>query len=397
MEENYDYIIIGSGISGMSFAQKAANENKKILILERKNYIGGCIKTTYDKESDFWVENAAHTCYNKYIKLLKLAEDIGLTEEIIKREKKPFKIYDKEILNITKKLNFIEFIFNFPKIFFSKKTNKNVADYYSNIFGKKNYKKLFSKLFAAIISQTPDKFDVRYMLKRRKTKNNNFPRSFTFKRGLSHLITKIAEHPNITVATNQNIESISNNSDWTVSSDDGKSHTGKNLVLACNPKTTAELTKNIFPQLNEILSEIELTDINSYSFVFDQNKLNLSEMSFLISLNDDFRSIVTRDIFPHAKKRGFSCHSGSKRLDIEKLGKNLFIDKINNSLNSHILNQLPILSCDHKKRLEQIDKLESDLYDNNTILLGNYFQGLSIEDCVERSVNQYRKFNRIKV
>ena len=39
--KKYDYIIIGAGLSGASLANLLANKDKKILIIEKRNHIGG--------------------------------------------------------------------------------------------------------------------------------------------------------------------------------------------------------------------------------------------------------------------------------------------------------------------------------------------------------------------
>lgn len=39
--KDYDYLIVGAGISGAMFAYKASKEGKKCLVLEKNNYIGG--------------------------------------------------------------------------------------------------------------------------------------------------------------------------------------------------------------------------------------------------------------------------------------------------------------------------------------------------------------------
>lgn len=42
---NYDYLIIGAGLSGLSIARLLANEGKKVLILEKRDHFGGNIAT----------------------------------------------------------------------------------------------------------------------------------------------------------------------------------------------------------------------------------------------------------------------------------------------------------------------------------------------------------------
>ena len=41
----YDYLIVGSGLFGATFANLAKNDNKKVLVIERRNHIGGNVYT----------------------------------------------------------------------------------------------------------------------------------------------------------------------------------------------------------------------------------------------------------------------------------------------------------------------------------------------------------------
>lgn len=45
----YDYIIIGSGFAGAVVAQKMAEKGKKVLILEKRDHIGG---NCYDENDE---------------------------------------------------------------------------------------------------------------------------------------------------------------------------------------------------------------------------------------------------------------------------------------------------------------------------------------------------------
>ena len=41
----YDYVIVGAGLFGAVFAREAANNGKKVLVIEKRNHIGGNIYT----------------------------------------------------------------------------------------------------------------------------------------------------------------------------------------------------------------------------------------------------------------------------------------------------------------------------------------------------------------
>lgn len=52
-KSNYDYIVIGAGISGCAFARVAADRGKKVLIIERREEIGGACKDY--KQDNYYV------------------------------------------------------------------------------------------------------------------------------------------------------------------------------------------------------------------------------------------------------------------------------------------------------------------------------------------------------
>ena len=45
LENRYDYLIVGSGLSGAIFAHEAAKQGKKCLVIEKRNHIAGNVYT----------------------------------------------------------------------------------------------------------------------------------------------------------------------------------------------------------------------------------------------------------------------------------------------------------------------------------------------------------------
>ena len=41
--KKYDYVIAGSGLYGATFAHEAKKKNKKVLVIEKRNHVGGNI------------------------------------------------------------------------------------------------------------------------------------------------------------------------------------------------------------------------------------------------------------------------------------------------------------------------------------------------------------------
>lgn len=51
--KKYDYLIVGSGLFGATFAHEAVNKGKKVLVIEKRNHIGGNIYTEKIEGIDF--------------------------------------------------------------------------------------------------------------------------------------------------------------------------------------------------------------------------------------------------------------------------------------------------------------------------------------------------------
>ena len=43
--KKYDYLVVGSGLFGSTFANIANKKGKKVLVIERRNHVGGNIYT----------------------------------------------------------------------------------------------------------------------------------------------------------------------------------------------------------------------------------------------------------------------------------------------------------------------------------------------------------------
>ena len=76
----YDFIIIGGGISGLSIINKL--ENKKILLIEKNDYLGGRIKTV--KLGGNNIEAGGARFNNNHKLLIKLLKEFELFKDTIK-------------------------------------------------------------------------------------------------------------------------------------------------------------------------------------------------------------------------------------------------------------------------------------------------------------------------
>ena len=64
----YDYVVLGGGISGLGFAKRVTDHGKSILVLEKEDVVGGLSRSI--KHNDFYLDFCAHRFHTKNQALL---------------------------------------------------------------------------------------------------------------------------------------------------------------------------------------------------------------------------------------------------------------------------------------------------------------------------------------
>ena len=64
--QDYDHLVIGGGISGVSAACYAQQAGQMTLLIEGTDHIGGCMKSHHFEALDgYWVEAGSHSCFKR--------------------------------------------------------------------------------------------------------------------------------------------------------------------------------------------------------------------------------------------------------------------------------------------------------------------------------------------
>ncbi|MFT5749085.1 MAG: oxygen-dependent protoporphyrinogen oxidase [Ancylomarina sp.] len=390
LSENYDIAIIGAGISGLTMAFKIAQSGKKVLLLEAKDKAGGCLNTLYG-EDGFWVEMGAHTFYSSYTNTIDLIKSIGLEADIVAREKLSMKLFTDKHEKLFAPISKLGLIANVPKLFFSKRDGKTVKEYFSNVLGKKNYDKVFTRMFSAVIVQNADDFSAEYFLKRRKTKSKNHPKNFILKNGMSSIVKAILAHENIDIAYNAKVNSLEYTNTFSIGTEDGNSYSAKDLAFASSPSQVVNLVEGLNPELADLMNDFPIQNLESTALILDKDKPGIEPVTFVIPLQGACYSMVTRDVLPDEKYRGFACHfqrddatNGEQK---ETMAKLLSVDEIPETIKAN--HTLPLIKVGHKERMAAIISQAQNM---GIYITGNFFNGLSLEDCVERSTQEAKRY-----
>ena len=394
--KQFDAIVIGAGISGLSFASYAAGAGLSTLVIERSSRVGGCFHSHRfeGKAEGFWLELGAHTCYNSYGGLLGLMEQYGLMGSILAREKVSFKmLVNNEIRSITSQLSFPELFTSAWRLFSLKKEGESVESYYGRIVGRDNYKRVFAPAFNAVISQRANDFPAD-MLFNKRPRRKDVLKSFTLQGGLSSVTDRISAIPGVTLVTGAEVTRITKGSGhFLVELADGRDFVGEHLALATPPPEASRLAAVIDPDLSQVLARIKVENIESVGIAVAKDKLNIPPLAGIIPADDDFYSAVSRDTVPHPTLRGFSFHFKSGRLPLEgklqRIAQVLRVkpEDLEQAVERNSCLPSPVLG--HGRVTDEID---SCIATHKLFVTGNYFAGMAVEDCIVRSRKEFARF-----
>lgn len=379
-------IIIGGGISGISFSQRLSQAGVENLVIE-KEQIGGCISSNTYK--DIWFEMGAHTIYNSYSDTIGFIKKNDLNKEVITRKKLPFLFVTpkNQIQSIFSNLNYLTLIPNYIKNRNISKEGKTVKQYASKVFGKSNYDKTFKYCFSAVLSQDSDNFPMKYLFKK-YDRDTSLPRSFTLKKGLATLATR----PDIN-SINEDVLRVlpTENNDWIVTTNKS-TYVSKNICFATPWNVTRKLISDILPNTANHEYAPTMSHLTSIGVVIAKEKLNhIKNIAGLIGKQQFFYSALSRDVVGHDKYRAivFHCKAGSRYNTDDLINKITELLKISGEDILHTTIKKNSLPCYNKNHDSFIKELEDSLSAyNNVFITGNFFDRLAVENCIRRSNHQ---------
>ena len=387
MSTDFDHIVIGAGISGLGAAHFARRAGHRTLVLEASDRIGGCLNSYHFPElGAFWTEAGGHTCFNSYGNLLSILDDLGLTERVQAKQKVGYQLWRQgRRESIRSALHLGEALRSLPRIFRARKDGRSVAEYYSEVFGQRNYQDLLRHAFQAVICQPADDYPAEALF-RRKPRRKDVIKAFTFADGLSTIPQAIAAQPEIEVRTGQRVSGIRR-------ADQGFQLQLAEQTLACNHLTLAvppdvahALIPEGFEEARAAIAEIGVAPIETLVLVFRNGEIGVKPIAGLIAVEDAFYSAVSRDFLPDPRYRGFAFHFRPGTLNeearIERACLALGTTPRHIVAQARVTNRLPALKRGHGTRIAQLD---AALAGTPLGITGNWFLGVSIEDALTRS------------
>ncbi len=214
---NYDIIIVGSGISGAVIAQSYAEKlNKKVLIIEKRDHIGGNCYDFYDDAGILVSKYGAHLFHTNYEKVWKYVHKFS---DFSKYEHKVLAKVDGKLVPVPVNITTVNMLLG-TNIKDEKEMDKwllenqiknddpkNGQEAALSRVGKVLYEKIFKNYTKKQWDKYPEELDAS-VLNRIPVRNNFDGRYFSDKyqgqpkEGYTKLFEKMLSHSNITVRLN---------------------------------------------------------------------------------------------------------------------------------------------------------------------------------------------------
>jgi protoporphyrinogen oxidase len=397
MAISYDIAVLGAGISGLTFAHRCASAGLRTLVLEKAAQPGGCLHTarttaTTNHAEAFWFELGAHTLYNSYGSLLDIMGTLGLEDQILRRQKAPYRLLvDGKVRSVPSQLALGELFLSSWRAFTSRKDGHTVSEYYGRLVGKRNWQRVFAPLLSAVPSQRAEDFPADMLFKSRP-RRKDLPRSFTLKGGLSTLVDHLVREQPITLRLNSGARSLDRTAQgFVVHAEDGSATEVQSIALALPSDVAATLLSTVAPGAAAALGRIRTASLMSTGVVFDKPDLPLARLAGLVPIDDVFFSAVSRDVIPDQRYRALAFHFKVGLSSQERLDRIAAVTSVAPARFVHVAEHASSLPSPQLGHPDIVRAIDESIAGTRLFITGNYFGGLAIEDCVLRSTAEAQR------
>ena len=410
MNRNVKYLIIGAGISGLTFANFIKDD---YLIIEKENEVGGCCRTI--KKGEYLWDYAGHFFHFKTDEMKKLFEDLMKDEELIFQEKNTKIYYGDRLIDYPFQMNihqlpqqeFIDCLYDL----YNKNEKENYESFLDMLYGKfgksiveKFLKPYNEKLYACDLNNLDKDAMGRFfpyanlnqIINNMKEENNNsYNNTFLYpKNGAGSFLNKLYENldkekvelmneikkidlKNKTVITKNdevinyqyliNTSPLNNLLELIDNTEKLRENISYNKVLVFNlgfeKKSNFKEHWIYFPQ----------KDINFYRVGFYDNILMSDKLSMYIEIGYEKKSKISED---DIKKQ--------LNLTLQNLKKVGIVEDDNKLVDYSTIVMNPAYVHINSETNKEIKEFEKYLNDNSVYTIGRYgaWTYCSMEDCM---------------
>ena len=449
--------IIGGGVSGLVAAFLLKKKGFEATLFEKSKSVGGNIQTV--KINDFLIEYAPNSLL-KSPRLVDLIQTLGLESEVLAANpanKKRYVLQNGKLKSLPMSIakmaadDFFSWraklrLLQEPLVKSKSPENESVAEFFERRLGREIVEKAADPFIAGIYAGSPETLSIKaafprlYALERdygslfvgslrSKTEkaDKDFPRTFSFVKGVQTLTDKLAENLGESVRTNTEVTRIEKTADGKISvtakdNSDGAfadatpitSQTFDALIISTPAETAARLIGKANANLSEQLANVRYPPVAMVFFGFKKENIGrrLDGFGFLVPSSERRKILGTiwnSAVFEHRAPAGYDLLTtfvgGSRNAEIfEKSDAELY-ETVYGELKS-VLDLRAEPDFTHLKRWRKAipqynlgyERIENDIEDfenknRGIFFCSNFYKGISVGDSVK---NAYQTADRIE-
>ena len=431
-------VIIGSGISGLSAAHFLSKKTNDFVVLESQKKIGGIIQTK--KEEGFICENGPNTVLLNNDAIIELIKDSGLWDEIIlpseKSNKNRFVLHENRMTKIPTKINsFIKTplltisakLRLIAEPFIKKhKQNTTVYEFIKTRFGIEFHNQLIEPFLTGVYAGDTKKMSAKDSLKllwKLEQKYGSVFKglfkekmsvkdAFNLPNGLFQLIEKISFPIRENIKLGYSVDKIiKHSSGYEVLAGTNSIHC-KNIISSIPAHVLGDLIWD--NDFSELLKLINYNPIDVFHFGVLKKNIQSKNKGFgVLTKPSDGKSFLgilfSSQIFNHVSPKDRELYTvlvGGERqrelcsLKTEDL-KRVVLDEFKDLIKYK--GDIPYVShYKWEKGIPQYHMIQGELVsgiesfeenNQNFHIIGNYFNGISVSDCVKKAKSKVEILN----
>jgi protoporphyrinogen/coproporphyrinogen III oxidase len=429
--------IIGGGISGLTAAFLLKNKGFDVTLFEKSERVGGNIQT--DEIDGFKIEYAPNSLL-KSPRLVDLIKALKLDREVVaanaankkryvlqngKLKSLPMsvaKMATDDYLSLKARLRLLKE----PFVRTKSQKDESVAEFFERRLGREIVARAADPFIAGIYAGNPENLSVKSafprlyelekeygslllgsLLSKAEKEEKDFPRTFSFKKGVQTLTDRLAESLGESVKTNTMVERIEKQVDgkWRV-----KSNFDENifdtLIISTPAESAARIVGNLDANLSAQLANIYYPPIAMVFFGVKKESLaqNLDGFGFLVPSSERRKILGTiwnSAVFENRAPVGYDLLTnfvgGARNAELfEKSDKELFETVFEELKNILGLREKPAFM--HIKRWRKAipqyllgyEKIENGIeaferQNKGIYFCSNFYKGISVGDCVKNA------------
>jgi UDP-galactopyranose mutase len=194
--------------------------------------------------------------------------------------------------------------------------------------------------------------------------------------------------PGVTLHEHADVTGISRDETGFIATlQDGRQFRAAALALAVPPSEAAKLLGQISPPLAKELQRMTTQSVHSLGVTVAKGQAGIERVAGIVPRNDLFYSAVSRDVIDDTERRGFTFHlrpgvSRDQALARIAVALSCPIDQLQHITERQVQLPAPVVGHDQVVAAAEKALLQGP---KGLYLVGNYFTGLAIEDCVLRA------------